>query len=571
MSTASTPGSRARWRLSGKGLRRLRLVSGVILMAFVVTHLLNHALLLVSLEAAEAARTPFLLIWRNPIGSILLYGAVAVHTALALVALYRRRTFVMPLSEAAQILFGLAIPVLLAEHVIGTRVFHALTGVEDTYAFVLQALWSTTYLSARQTVALIIVWIHGCLGLYFWMRFRTWYPRVAPWLLIAVVLVPVLSLLGFFGAARELAAEGAPSSVSAVDPSVLAEGLRRKEQILALAYTSFAAMLAGVLGLQAVRSWRRRRNPVEVRYSDGRVVRIARGHTVLEASRIGGIPHYAVCGGRGRCSTCRVRVSEGLEHLPPPKTMERATLARIGADPDIRLACQLRPTRSIGVTPLLTPERGRTTPPAGLVSMPGREKEIAVLFCDIRNFTELTDHRLPFDIVFLLNRYFSVVGQAVEHGGGRVDKFIGDGAMALFGTQTTKNEACRQALSAAAAIMEGIAGLNDELAAELGAPLQVAIGIHVGPAIIGLMGYRDAMSVTAVGDTVNVASRLEMAAKDLDVAIVISETAAQLSGFDLAAFDTCRIDIRGRAEPLQVRAIPQGARVIPSSQAAGAE
>jgi adenylate cyclase len=252
--------------------------------------------------------------------------------------------------------------------------------------------------------------------------------------------------------------------------------------------------------------------------------------------------------------------------------MERATLARIGAGPDVRLACQLRPTTSISVTTLLTPERGRAVPPAGLVSMPGREKEIAVLFCDIRNFTELSDHRLPFDIVFLLNRYFSVVGKAVEQAGGRVDKFIGDGAMALFGAQTTKNEASRQALSAAAGIIDGIAALNAELADEIGAPLQVAIGIHVGPAIIGLMGYRDAMGVTAVGDTVNVASRLELAAKELDVAIVISETAAQLSGVDLTAFDICSIDIRGRADPLQVRAIPQGAAVaVPSGQGAAAE
>jgi len=540
-------------------------------MAFVVTHLLNHALLLISLHAAESGRALFLLIWRNPVGTILLYGAVAVHVALALVALYRRRTFVMPLSEAGQIFFGLAIPVLLAEHVIGTRVFHALTGVQDNYAFVLQALWSTTFLTARQSIALIVVWFHGCLGLYFWMRFRTWYPRLAPWLLILVVLVPVLALLGFFGAARELAVGGAPSTTSSVEPSILAEGLRRKEQILDLAYASFIAMIAVVLALHVLRIWRRRRNPIEIRYSDGHVVRVARGHTVLEASRIGGIPHYAVCGGRGRCSTCRVRVLEGLEQLPPPNTMERATLARIGADSDIRLACQLRPTTSLTVTPLLNPERGSTVPSSGLASMPGREREIAVLFCDIRNFTELTDHRLPFDIVFLLNRYFSVVGNAVEHAGGRVDKFIGDGAMALFGTQTTKNEACRQALSAAAAIIEGIAGLNDELAEEIGAPLHVAIGIHFGPAIIGLMGYRDAMSVTAVGDTVNVASRLELAAKDLDAAIVISETAAQLSGVDLTAFGTCSIDIRGRADPLQVRAIPQGAALLPSREDATAQ
>lgn len=529
-------------------------------MAFVLLHLLNHALLLISLEAAETARLWFLLLWRNPVGTTLLYGAVAVHFVLALVALYRRRTFVMPLSEAGQILLGLVIPIVIAEHVIGTRVFHALTGNNDTYAFVLNALWSSTFLTARQSVALVVIWAHGCLGLYFWMRFRPWYPRLAPWLLVLAVTVPLLALLGFFGAARELAAASVPYETVPVDPSVLAESVRRRGQILFLVYASFASMLALALALRVFRIWRQHRNVVEIRYSDGQTVRVARGHTVLEASRIGGIPHYAVCGGRGRCSTCRVRISEGLEQLPPPNTMERATLARIGAEPDVRLACQLRPTMNVSVTPLLDPERAKGVP-SGLVATPGREREIAVLFCDIRDFTELTDHRLPFDVVFLLNRYFSVVGKAVEQAGGRVDKFIGDGAMALFGAQTTKNEASRQALSAAVSIINGIELLNDELADEIGAPLQVAIGIHVGPAILGLMGYREVMGVTAIGDTVNVASRLELAAKEMDVAIVISDTAAKLSGVDLSAFETCRIDIRGRAKPLQVRAIPHGATV----------
>lgn len=557
----ATSGPQSRWRIPTKELRRLRLASGIVLMAFVVTHLLNHALLLISLQTAETARLWFLLFWRNPVGTVLLYGAIALHFGLALYALYRRRTFIMPLSEAGQILLGLAIPVLLAEHIIGTRVFHALTGNNDTYAYVLNALWSSTFLTTRQSIALVVIWAHGCLGLYFWMRFRPWYPRISPWLLVVVVTIPLLALLGFFGAARELASTGLPPRALTMDPEVLAEGTRWRQEILFLTYVTFASLLVLVFVLRALRLWGEHRNVVEIRYADGQVVRVARGHTILEASRIGGIPHYAVCGGRGRCSTCRVQVLQGLEELPAPNTMERATLARIGAAPDVRLACQVRPIANISVAPLLNPERARAASAAGLVSTPGRERDIAILFCDIRNFTELTDHRLPFDVVFLLNRYFSVVGKAVEQAGGRVDKFIGDGAMALFGTQTTKKEASRQALSAAVAIIKGIGLLNDELADEIGSPLQVAIGIHVGPAIIGLMGYRDVMGVTAIGDTVNIASRLEQAAKEMDMAIVISDTAAKLSGVDLSAFETCRIDIRGRAEPLPVRAIPHGATI----------
>jgi adenylate cyclase len=546
--------------LSDKNLRTARFVSGVVLMVFVTTHLLNHALLLVSLPAAETIRPAFLLMWRNPLGTVILYGAVFTHLALVLLALYRRRSLVMPVREAIQVFFGLAIPLLLAEHVIGTRVFHALTGVEDDYEFVLRALWVTTpMVGLKQVVATIVIWTHGCLGLYFWLRFRPWYPRAAPWLLVAAVLVPVLALLGFADGGRSVALiEPEPL---AADPAAIDEGLRMKGLILGAIYVTFVALLAGVFALRALRMWYERRNMVEIRYSDGHVVHVAKGHSVLEASRIAGIPHYAVCGGRGRCSTCKVKVSEGLDDLPAPEPVERATLARIGAEPDVRLACQLRPTGNLSVTPLLVPDRRRALLLTGQPTTPGREREIAILFCDIRSFTTLADHRLPFDIVFLLNRYFAVVGKAVEQAGGKMDKFIGDGAMALFGVDTTNVEACRQALTAAGAILEDLGRLNEELAGEIAVPLRVAIGIHAGPAIVGAMGYRDVMNVTAIGDTVNVASRLELVAKQLNAAVVVSESAARMSGVDFSAFDVREVDIRGRAQPLQVRVVPQGAAI----------
>src|SRR5262245_41013374 len=98
-------------------LRNLRLGSGLVLMAFVVLHLANHALNLISLEAAEGGRVVFLAFWRSPVGTLLLYGSLLVHVALTLTALYRRRTLAMPLREWAQFVLGLAIPLLVVEHV----------------------------------------------------------------------------------------------------------------------------------------------------------------------------------------------------------------------------------------------------------------------------------------------------------------------------------------------------------------------------------------------------------------------------------------------------------------------
>jgi adenylate cyclase len=188
---------------------------------------------------------------------------------------------------------------------------------------------------------------------------------------------------------------------------------------------------------------------------------------------------------------------------------------------------------------------------------PGREREIVVLFCDIRHFTTLTEERLPFDIVFLLNRYFSIVGRAIEDQGGRIDKFIGDGVMALFGLGASPEEACRQALKAAASIVVEIDKLAAELADELSMPLQIAIGIHSGRAVVGSMGYGNVKALTAIGDTVNVASRLESAAKEFDTALVFSQPVATLSGVDITGIESREIAVRGRAEPLRVYIVPK--------------
>ena len=445
-------------------LRTARLVSGLVMMVFVTMHLGNLSLNLISLEAAEAARLWFLAIWRNPVGTVVLYGAMLVHVALVLRSLYLRRTLVMPAREAAQIVLGLLIPLLIAQHVIGTRVFHALTGVEDTYEFVVRALWITSpEVGARQAIALVVVWGHGCLGLHFWLRYRPWYPAAAPWLLVAAVLVPVLALLGFAHAGQMIALMDRSQLTPAVDQSLISQVLERKDLITNSIYAFFAACVAVLFGLRALRQRRERRDLIEIRYEGGKTVRLPKGHSVLEASRIGGIPHYSVCGGRGRCSTCRIRVTEGLDGQPPAGPVERMTLSRIHAGQDVRLACQLKPAHDLTVLPLLAADRERAFPAGSRQSAPGREREIAVLFCDIRSFTKLADHRLPYDIVFLLNRYFAVVGKAVEQSGGRLDKFIGDGAMALFGLETSTGDACRQALAASASILAELDRLSDEL------------------------------------------------------------------------------------------------------------
>jgi adenylate cyclase len=157
--------------------REIRLGTGLVLAAFLLTHFCNHALGLISMEAMEAGRAWFNRLWRNPVGTALLYGSVLLHFLLALQALYRRRTLRMPAREAAQLLLGLSLPFLLIGHVTGTRVEWALTGHDSGYPEVVRSLWLLSpEIGMRQAITLVIAWLHGCLGVYFWLRPKPWFP-----------------------------------------------------------------------------------------------------------------------------------------------------------------------------------------------------------------------------------------------------------------------------------------------------------------------------------------------------------------------------------------------------------
>ena len=537
--------------------RNLRLASGVVMAFFVATHLLNHAVGLVSLDALEGARTVFLGFWRGTPAAPILLASLLVHIALAYLAIYQRRSWRMSPPEAIQLILGIAIPPLLVLHVLGTGASARLHGTADTYAYVLLALWVHDPLIAlRQTAATLIVWGHACIGLHYWLRLKSWYARARPWLHAAALLLPAFSLLGFVSAGRSVALlAGEPGWIQALLADVNAPAREDLATFLVVERWTLAglgAVLALVLAARIVRERvESRRHRVSVRYPDGREVRVAPGTSVLEASRANGIAHASVCGGRSRCSTCRVRIDEGRDELPPPSPEERRVLDRIGVPPDVRLACQLRPRAPVSVTPLLPPNIG---PTEGLraAAMQGEERTIAVLFADIRGFTGLAEAKLPYDVVFVLNRYFHSMGEAIERAGGRVDKFIGDGIMALFGLDAPPAAGAAQALAAARGMAEALQNLNRTLESDLPSPLRIGIGVHVGPAIVGEMGYAAATSVTAIGDTVNTASRLESMSKEFSAQLVVSADAAAEAGADLSAWRREAIAVRGRREPLEV-------------------
>jgi adenylate cyclase len=541
-------------------IRRLRLASGLVMFAYVTTHFVNHSLGLVSVQVMDRALEHIYHYWASALGGVLLYGAFATHYSLALWALWLRRSLKMPFAEATQLVLGFSIPFFLTDHVLQTRVADTFYGADvGYYSTVLHTYFVANPLrGGLQLMVLVIAWVHAMIGLWFWLRLKPWYQRWQPILYAFALLMPTLAILGFFEGGRQV-------MTMAEDPAWVAQLAQAHpraapadaaviDQMVVWVRYAFVAALLAVLAARLVRwHWERRRGVVRLTYPNGRVVEIVRGVSVLEASRIAGIPHASVCGGRGRCSTCRIRVAGPQEAVLPPAPEEVKVLRRVGAAPDVRLACQLRPHGDLRVTPLL-PATAQARDGFGRPGyLHGAEREIVILFGDLRSFTQLSEKKLPYDLVFLLNRYFAETGHAVEAAGGRIDKFIGDGVMALFGLDSGVEAGCREALTAARDMSERMETLNRALIHDLPEPLRIGIGIHTGPAIVGEMGYGTAVSITAVGDSVNTASRVEGLTKTYACELVISEAVALRAGVDLGAAPRHEIEIRGRVEGLVVR------------------
>jgi adenylate cyclase len=547
--------------LQGNWVQRLRLWSGMVLMAYAATHLANHAVGLWSLADAEVVRLYFTGVWRSAVGTPVLIGCASVHVALALAKLYAGKTWRLPWWQWAQIGLGLLIPVVLVEHLLATRIGHEIFEYEDSYAFITAVSWPGKAWDMIWLIA--VVWLHGCIGVHYWARLYPLYSRLRPWLLSAAVLLPVLGFAGYAGMGEEI------RGLMALDPNWFPDMLRQVQfpgkpviQFVTDTHKTalwvIAALLTSLALVRLTWVWQARWGDIELRYPQGRKVTVPAGITVLEASQRFGIPHASVCGGRGRCSTCRVRVGAGAERLPPPSEAEQRVLQRVSAPPGVRLARQIAIHGPLEITPLLPAVGGPVGAGDDSVNRHGTDRELAILFSDIRSFTQLAEHRLPYDVVFLLNQYFKVMGEQVEAHGGHVDKFIGDGMMALFGLATDRDTACRQAVAAIKAMSHELEVLNADLATELTEPLRIGIGVHVGTVIVGQIGHGPAAHLTAIGDTVNVASRLEPLSKEFQAEAVISLAVAEAAGLDTARYRSAELPLRGRSRPLAAVVIDRG-------------
>jgi len=524
--------------------RRLRLATGLVIAAYVTGHFLNHALGIISPDAMDALRRLLSAWWRSLPGTVLLYGSLLTHFALALASLARRRTLRMPAWEACQLALGLCVLPLLAYHVVGTRFAWQLLDREVNYARIVGAIWSDPWQIAKQVALITVVWLHLCFGVHFWLRLKSWYPRAQQFLFAAAVLTPALALAGFVSAGINVM----PPPPQAIAPQDLGRLLAVRDGL----YWAFALLLGGTLLLRLVRQLRRR--VYRIQHPSGRVVAAHAGSSILEGLRDAGVPHASVCGGRARCTTCRVRIAGDLRGLPPAAPLEAAALRRIDAAPNVRLACQVRPSVDVAITPLVPAGAGSEAArrPGGVQ---GHEQAVVAMFVDLRGSTALGETRLPYDVVFILNQFFAEMSEALQATGGHYAQFAGDGLLALYGLHGDIGPACRSALAGAAEMHRRLGLLNERLAPELAAPLRMGIGVHAGVAIVGTMGPPAAPIVSAIGDTINAAARLESLTKQFGATLIVSLDTLRFAGLAASEFPVHRVEVRGKTQQLEVLAL----------------
>lgn len=326
--------------------RNLRIVTGIILFAFVTMHLVNMSIGLVSLKALDDARWYFMLPWSNPVGSIVLIGSMLIHGALGLVALYWRNTLQMTRHDLIQMVSALLIVPLLASHVLGVTLAAEMFQVEPTYTFVLTVFWVQAPLEGlRQILVVAVTWIHGCLGLMIWLRLKSWWPTAAVLAYPLAVLVPILAMLGFVEAGNEIVAMNA-GAVAAPAPTeaeaaALATAFEQYNRIKWTVIGVYLAIVAAVFVARQMRLASSRTGVLTLRYLTGDTIRTEGGVTLLEAAQVNDLPHASICRGRGRCGTCRVRIISSTAELPEPSENERRVLERFDSPPSVRLACQL--------------------------------------------------------------------------------------------------------------------------------------------------------------------------------------------------------------------------------------
>ncbi len=284
---------------------------------------------------------------------------------------------------------------------------------------------------------------------------------------------------------------------------------------------------------------------------EGREIEAQADETILQALLRHGILQAHICGGKGRCSTCRLLILAGLEYCSPRPPREQRLAERLHFTADIRLACQTYITGPVRLRRLIIDDEDLECTDLTILTdqtaIVGTEKGIFILFADIEGFTSFAEALLPYDIVHVLNRYFNRMGRVIRHHHGYINAYMGDGLMALFEAEDPAQGAAR-AVQAGLAMLSETVRLQPYLQELFHRSFQIRIGLHYGKVVTGAFGPAETRRETVIGDAVNVASRIEAANKLAGTRFLISETVYQFIQDKIQVGKRLEVNLPGKSQ-----------------------
>ena len=280
---------------------------------------------------------------------------------------------------------------------------------------------------------------------------------------------------------------------------------------------------------------------------DNKKIEISQDETILTASLRKEIPHLSACGGVGKCSTCRINIISGLENCSERTEYENKLAKRLDLPKTIRLACQTKVSGKVKYRRLLLDKRDLTlnsqltAKKSGSV---GTVRNLTIMFCDIKGFTPFSESLSAYDVIFILNRYFSIMREIILKNGGEINNYIGDAIMAIFGLKESRQQILRS-VNTGLQMLEAMDEFKKYLKEAYDRIFDMRIGIHFGEVIVGSVGYGDDKKLTVIGDVVNIASRIESTNKDAGTRLLISENAFNEIKESVNVDNYLRLKLRG--------------------------
>ncbi len=287
---------------------------------------------------------------------------------------------------------------------------------------------------------------------------------------------------------------------------------------------------------------------------DNRDIEINSGETILTASLRNNISHSSACGGNGKCSTCRVRVLSGLENCSDQNKIEKKISKKLSFPDDIRLACQTTVTGNINIKKLLLDKSDLKLNNQTLskkITSVGNIKNLTLMFCDIKGFTKFSESLSAYDVIFILNKYFSIMRDIIVMNGGEINNYIGDAIFAIFGMKENRQQVLRS-VNTGLKMLEAMDDFKNYLENSYKQSFDIRIGIHYGEAIVGSVGEGEDKKITVIGDAVNLASRIEQVNKESETRLLVSEMAYDQIKELVGVNNYLRLKLRGSSKLLSL-------------------